>query len=216
VQVEGIPDKKLRALSTDQFSDAGKAWTGVDLCGKNECLMVGQPGCKMKRRRYHIHLAISNQDISIAPKAPDTLVFMLILVIGVQKIAMADYKIKHRIRFAIRLLRISAEHVVDCSAIVKSGRYLTVAIEARCPSRIGEPLDLETLLPLDHPKIRVAIAATGFEMKVCCGEPIPKPILKVKLFVGIAYPADKDAFTNSPHAFSEYRKYGHMDCRAFR
>src|SRR5207245_7155381 len=115
--------------------------------------------------RHHIHLPVSYQDISVAAKPLNALVLMLIIMVSVEKIAMADHQVEDRVAEPIRFLGVAPEHVIDGSNVVKTGRGLAVAVEVRISAGVGQGFQFISLGNGYHAKVGVAVAAPDFEVQ---------------------------------------------------
>ena len=127
------------------------------------------------------------------------LVLVDVLVIGIQKIAVANDKIDNRVlptavalvRIGREVGRVSTEDVVDLPAIVIPGRHLAVRVIIALAAWPSEALDFVAFGVFDQTEVRVSVAARSFKMNVQLLKALLKPVLKVKLFILGAYGLDQ-------------------------
>src|SRR5580692_12515626 len=127
--------------------------------GKNErapmrCAFGEYKGC-----RCHIHLAVTDQNVAIAAEAPEAFVLVNVGVIGIQKAAVAQDKIEHRVVVAVRLLRVASEYVVNLPPVMLAAWYLAVAIVICFAARISKSLELKTFGKAYEAKIWIGVAS---------------------------------------------------------
>src|SRR5207249_10796927 len=114
---------------------------------------------------------------TIAAKALHTFVFMNVIVVGVEKIAVANDEIEHRIRIAVRLGGVTTEDVEYGPPVVTAGRNLTVAIVVGLTPRIRQPLHLEAVGRSDQPKIGISIAPADLKIQLGFAKARLEPVL---------------------------------------
>ena len=136
-----------------------------------------------KRRGHDIHLAIADENVPIAAETPDALVFVNVLVVGVQEAPVANDKIKHGIRISIGDLRIAAKDVVDRSAVMQAGRDLAIAVKRCVASRVGKPLEFIAVGRGNHPEVRVRVPPAHFIVLSDLVEPSLEPVLEMELLI---------------------------------
>jgi len=85
-------------------------------------------GGKAKRRGSDVHLAVANHDVAVAAESLHVFVFVNVLVVGVEKVAVTNDEVEHRIRIAVRLGRVTTEDVEYGPPFVTARRNLTVAV----------------------------------------------------------------------------------------
>ena len=88
-----------------------------------------------KRGWRDVHFSVSDHNIPIASETLDTLVFVSVPVVGVQKIAVAEQKVVNGILvFAQWFSWIMPKYVNNFTPIAYAGRNLAVAITSGDPS----------------------------------------------------------------------------------
>jgi len=98
--------------------------TGIHfkVSGKDKRLVVRCAGRQAKRRGSNIHFAIANHDVAVAAKAFYTFVFVNVIVVSVKEVTVANHKVEHRIRVAIRIGWVATEDIENGATIVTTRR----------------------------------------------------------------------------------------------
>src|SRR5882757_6877675 len=125
--------------------------------GKNERAAMRCAFGEGKGRGRHIHLTITDQDVTIAAEAPEAFVLVNVGVIGIQKAAVAQDKIEHRVVVAVRLLRVASEYVINLSPVMLAAWYLAVAIVICFAARISKSFEFKTFGKAYEAKIWIGI-----------------------------------------------------------
>ena len=186
-QIEAVNHDNLIYFSPSQPANFNQVVIDCVLFGKKQGSVMCRAFCKRIRGWRHVHLAVSDQDVAVAAETAKALVLMDIRVVGVEKAAVANYKIKHGILITVRLPGIASEYVVNLPAVMFAARWLTVAVIVGLAARIGEPLEFEAFRKLDKPEIGVGIAAGRVKVEAHAFESCLEPILEMELLVSPAF-----------------------------
>jgi hypothetical protein len=130
-------------------------------------------------------------------------------MIGVQEITVAKHEVDHGIAFAVRLLWISSEHIINGPAIVMPGRNLAVAIEVGIATGVGQSFQLVTLGGRNYSEIRIAVPPADLEVHANLLQPGFEPVLKVKFFVRAADTLDQRSLADRFNATGKYCEGSH-------
>src|SRR5260370_25756037 len=145
--------------------------------------MMGHALNQSKWSWHHIHLPVSNQNISITAKPLDALVLMFVFVVSIEKISVTNHQVEYRVAEAIRFLWVAPENVINGWTVVQTCRSLTVAVEICLSSRVSQGFQFISLGNRYDSKIGVAVAAPDFEVQAGGFQSRLEPVLKMILLV---------------------------------
>ncbi len=125
-EIERVTDNKLIGLASAKVSDLDKVITRAGIRWEDKRLLVGYTIHQVEWGRHDIHFPIADEDVPVTTKPFDAFISMHIFMIGVEKAAVAENQVKHRIGVAVRLLGVASEDVVNGPPIVEPGWNLAV------------------------------------------------------------------------------------------
>lgn len=213
LKVEKIADDQLAGLTAGQLSYFYEArlfpLVRLDFGGQDQRLLVRYTLDQSEWRGDDVHFSVTYQDISVTTKTPDTFVLVLIFMVRIQKVAVAEHKVKHWVAVPIGSFRVAAENVIDRPAVMKSGRRLTIAVETGVAPRIRQPFQLVSLRRLNHTEVRVAVSPSHLKIQLYLFESPFEPILEVEFLVCTAYELNQRSLPNRFDAASKNQKWCH-------
>jgi hypothetical protein len=209
LKIERIPDNYLLGLHAFEITDFDKSLTGIHFRRKNQCMLVGCPFDEPEGSWNNIHLAVTNQNVTIASEPLYALILVNVVVVCIQEVAMTYHEVDDRIRVPVWLLGVTPEDVVYISTVMIPCRNLTVCIEARFPAWICESFQLIPVGEFNHAVVWIAISAPDFVIEANLIETLIEPILKMELFILTALSQNEFPLANSLHAALENLKDCH-------
>ena len=81
LEVEGITDDQLVGLSARQSSKFDETLSRFIFARQDKRLLVRHTFHQAKWRRHDVHLPIADENVTIAPKGPDTFIFVRVLMV---------------------------------------------------------------------------------------------------------------------------------------
>ncbi|KMO34386.1 hypothetical protein VP06_14450 [Methylobacterium aquaticum] len=159
LEIELISHDNLIDFPPPQVTHAHEALAGILVGREDQRASVSRAVCQGIGCRHDVHLAITHLNIAVASDTPKVLVFMFVGSIDTQKIAVTNHQIKQRIRVAVGIFGIAAEHIVDSALAMPTTWNLAIAIEIIISTGIPQSFQFKSVQSVNQPEIRIGDTA---------------------------------------------------------